>query len=446
MKKTKWMWRIIITAGLLLLVATLVGVRAWADATGRVLNPLQWSAEMADEMNRQKLEEVFGERDAASLSAGNSSTLLDVPPNLKESARFDEQTGEITVLPERVEEPDLEGAPKVVPILEIPSPNLRGPQYVLVGEVKYEDVGGRGYLEMWTVVANPGAEAQIQAELDLQAEKVHEAEKRLEQVIEEAENEEAELKRSVAYVRAKNDLDQEKGILRAARKNLQDYPQQVSRKFFTRTLASSGPLSHLTGSSDWRPFALPFDAGGLAPQTLTSGRQFSDEQGPLPLRSLRVNVVLPDGGEVQLRDLRLLDKRFEGSVQAMLRADREKTLVQEASDSFSQAWGGASLRLVTMWTILTGGCLLVPLALAMNGQGRAIIVVLAWVYGLFSGVLLALGTLFLILGWPFGQFLPLLLCGVTGLILPLLLLPLATRLCEERELRKMTVRDAQSMI
>ena len=58
-------------------------------------------------------------------------------------------------------------------------------------------------------------------------------------------------------------------------------------RFFTRTLATTGPLQSITGNSDWRPFALPFDAAG--------GR---------PVR-LEINLVLPGRGAVWVGALRL---------------------------------------------------------------------------------------------------------------------------------------------
>src|SRR5207245_437754 len=61
-------------------------------------------------------------------------------------------------------------------------------------------------------------------------------------------------------------------------------------RFFSRTLEASGPLGSLRGSSDWRPFVLPFfnGPGGAPPQELTVG------------------VVLPGRGTVAVGPLRLV--------------------------------------------------------------------------------------------------------------------------------------------
>jgi len=59
--------------------------------------------------------------------------------------------------------------------------------------------------------------------------------------------------------------------------------------YFSRTLAEQGPLRTITGSSEWRPFALPFTKG--------------NEPDP---EKLAVNVVLAGPGTVALRGLRLV--------------------------------------------------------------------------------------------------------------------------------------------
>jgi hypothetical protein len=60
--------------------------------------------------------------------------------------------------------------------------------------------------------------------------------------------------------------------------------------YFSRTLGEMGPMQKLEGSSGWRSFLLPFDPAGAS--------------GP-PTR-LELNIVLPDGGTVWLRKVRLL--------------------------------------------------------------------------------------------------------------------------------------------
>jgi hypothetical protein len=61
-------------------------------------------------------------------------------------------------------------------------------------------------------------------------------------------------------------------------------------RYFSRTLDQSGPMSRLSGSSDWRGFVLPF---------------FSRSDLPAPV-ALEVNLVLPGAGAVEIGPLRLV--------------------------------------------------------------------------------------------------------------------------------------------
>jgi hypothetical protein len=61
-------------------------------------------------------------------------------------------------------------------------------------------------------------------------------------------------------------------------------------RYFSRTLAESGPMAQIAGDSDWRAILLPFDA----------------TQATAPLVQLEVNAVLPGGGRVDIEPLRLI--------------------------------------------------------------------------------------------------------------------------------------------
>ncbi len=65
--------------------------------------------------------------------------------------------------------------------------------------------------------------------------------------------------------------------------------------FFTKSLAPSGPLGKLTGSSEWRPFILPFFANQGDRATVES---------PVP-REITLALHLPAAGSVSVRDIRL---------------------------------------------------------------------------------------------------------------------------------------------
>ena len=63
-----------------------------------------------------------------------------------------------------------------------------------------------------------------------------------------------------------------------------------NERYFSRTLATAGPLQSLSGSADWRPFTLPFFGA----------------EGRRPTR-IEVNLVLPGAGSVELGRLSLVE-------------------------------------------------------------------------------------------------------------------------------------------
>ena len=65
--------------------------------------------------------------------------------------------------------------------------------------------------------------------------------------------------------------------------------------FFTKSLEASGPLGKISGSSDWRPFVLPFYAN--QGEHAGAGQAVPDE--------LTLELHLPAAGTVALRDVKL---------------------------------------------------------------------------------------------------------------------------------------------
>tara|TARA_R110002096_G_scaffold34468_7_gene98422 strand:+ start:1010 stop:1705 length:696 start_codon:yes stop_codon:yes gene_type:complete len=114
---------------------------------------------------------------------------------------------------------------KAIHVLNVESPEISGEAYAVQGEVRYQDVTGDGYLEMW------------------------------------------------------NHLPIEAG------------GDTIGASFFSRTLGKSGPMQKLSGNSDWRHFQLP--------------AIINDDSGKKPIR-LTINVVLPDTGTVEIRNLQLI--------------------------------------------------------------------------------------------------------------------------------------------
>ena len=178
-------------------------------------------------------------------------------------------------------------------------------------------------------------------------------------------------------------------------------------RYFTRTLASSGPLERLHGTSGWRVFRLPFFLEGHSPPT-----------------RLELNIVLPGRGAVVLGPL---------------------SLEQSASEA---AW----------WSERTAGLLgaivgsVIGLAGAVVGvfvaRGRARRFVLLVLLGM-----VALGALFLGIalaavaaGEPRHVWYPALLGGVISFALGVSLLGPVRRRYAEIELRRMRALDVAGSV
>jgi len=181
-------------------------------------------------------------------------------------------------------------------------------------------------------------------------------------------------------------------------------------RFFTRTLAPSGPMQSLIGSSPWRPFALPFDATGAT----------------APPQTLLVNLFLPGRGTVHVGPLRLV----------------EYTEDVPPGSAGGAWWGPRTAGRAGGVVGSLVGCLGGVIGLlAGRGRGRALAM------GLVKGML-GLGAISLVFGvvalfrsQPYAVFYPLLLGGVLGVGLPLFLIPTLRRRYAELELRKMKARD-----
>jgi len=180
---------------------------------------------------------------------------------------------------------------------------------------------------------------------------------------------------------------------------------------FTRTLADSGPMRRIEGSSDWRPFSLPF---------------LSNEKAGPPSR-IGINVVFSGGGTIWLSPLRLVQY------------DPNENPLAIPGAWWSDQQGG--------WIGGTAGAIFGCLGgligtLAGLGRARRLVVVLMWAILVFGIGSLLFGAVVLILGQPYGVYFPLLLLGVilSGVIGPQI--PMVCRRYEQIELRRMAAMDA----
>lgn len=225
----------------------------------------------------------------------------------------------------------------------IDSPGITDDNFAFHGQVRYEDVQGEGYLEMWVVLPD-------------------------------------------------------------------------SRRYFSRTLASGGPMGKLTGTTeDWRDLMLPFRL---------------DADMPRPAR-LEINLVLPGTGTVYIGPLRLAQAEpvvpppVEG-VFVVSTAPAAATAPATTSAAKEGWWSGRSGMRIRNYGGAAMGVLL-GLAGALIGAGKA--------RGVINGILMAVllaglaalvaGLAALSFGQPYGVFYPLMILGLGGTILSAVLLPLA---------------------
>jgi hypothetical protein len=201
------------------------------------------------------------------------------------------------------------------PLARIDAPELGTVGYVVRGQVRYSDVAGQGYLEMWSVFAD-------------------------------------------------------------------------GSRYFSRTLATEGPMAALTGSADWRPFELPFSLQGAA--------------GP---ERLEVNVVLPGAGTVEVSPLELV--RLDGAATgagAWL-SDRS---IGVAGALIGVAVGVFSAAIAWLVGQRRGRRFVLPAMTAAMaaGIGLVVISVVGWVSGQPPNVVLLVLVPGLILATVFGVAIP----------------------------------------
>jgi hypothetical protein len=163
------------------------------------------------------------------------------------------------------------------------------------------------------------------------------------------------------------------------------------RSYFSRTLAASGPLSALKGSSGWRPFMLPFSTNAGDPASASQ---------KLHPEKLTLSVVLPQGGTVDLRALRLV--QFESD------EDPLAFLVNRSGHWWTNRTGA----LVGSACGAVIGCLgaLIGL-LAASGKAKTFVLGLMKFLAFLGATGLVLGIVALVRSQPYAVYYPLLLVG-----------------------------------
>lgn len=161
--------------------------------------------------------------------------------------------------------------------------------------------------------------------------------------------------------------------------------------FFTKSLATAGPLQKLSGSSDWRPFVLPFST--------SNGDQFASA-APVP-DELTLSLVLPGAGTVSIRNV--------GLYQYAAGEDPLRATGQWFDDRSAGLLGGIGGALIGLWGALIG---------VLSSRGKARQFVLA-----SANALLVIGIASLVGGvaaaataQPYAVYYSLLLIGIIVVI------------------------------
>lgn len=250
------------------------------------------------------------------------------------------KTGAVVTLPDKSIALKIENTgtePLVATVLVIEEPKITSDFYKLSGDVRYENVEGDGFLEMWNYFGDGG-------------------------------------------------------------------------QYFSRTLGETGPMGKLRGTSDWRPFILPFNATGAKSRPT----------------KLVFNVQLPSKGVVYLRSpLKLTEASSGAGAQpGAWWSDRAGRLAGAVFGGVIGCIGG-----VVGW---------------LGAKGKARALVLGTIKGLiaFGSVAAIGGIAALVTQQPYGVWYPLVLIGALSVII----FPLCLRRCSERyreiELRRIISMDA----
>jgi hypothetical protein len=183
-------------------------------------------------------------------------------------------------------------------------------------------------------------------------------------------------------------------------------------RYFSKTLADAGPLRPLEGTSDWRPFVLPF---------------FNADAAPAPT-TLTLAVVLPGGGRVDLGPLRLVQYGPGDDPLAL----------------GGQWWGDRTAGLVG-GVAGAGVGVLGALVGWLGGTGRARRFVMGVTRSLIAAgaVAFGAGAVAWTLGQPYAVYYPLLLLGIVCPLVFASILPALRRRYETQELRRMRALDVR---
>ena len=181
-------------------------------------------------------------------------------------------------------------------------------------------------------------------------------------------------------------------------------------QYFSRTLGITGEMGKITGTSDWRPFTLPFNRAGA------SGA---------PTR-LEINLFLPGSGTVYISSLKMVE--YTGDLPGGL----SHAWWSDRAAGFMGGLGGALV-----------GCLGGLIGwLVSRGKARTFVIFLIVLLVCLGGLCALTGLIAVALRQPYAVYFPLLLGGVLllGIFIPAF--PKYRKRYEDVELRRMASADA----
>ncbi len=179
----------------------------------------------------------------------------------------------------------------------------------------------------------------------------------------------------------------------------------------SKGLARSGPLGSISGSSDRRPFVLPF---------------FMKGGDVARLQKIELNVVMPGRATIHVGPLRLV--QFDPGENPLMAAG------QWWSDRSAGLIGGIGGSLIGCLGALIG-------CLAGTGRARTFVLSLVKLMLVLGLAMLAAGVVALAQSQPYGVYYPLLLVGGITTLLMAALRPNIRKRYEQLEMRKIDAMD-----
>ncbi len=191
----------------------------------------------------------------------------------------------------------------------------------------------------------------------------------------------------------------------------------VKGTFFTKSLAPRGPLGKITGSSDWRPFVLPFYAN--------SGDQ-ADGTSPVP-EKLSLGLFLPGSGTVSISGV--------GLYEYAAGEDPLRSAGQWISSRNATLLGAVGGSLLGIWGALIG-------VLSARGKARHFVLGSTTVLLLVGIVSLVIGVAALASAQPYAVYSSFLLIGILLVGLTAVMRRTLSMRYEQLELKRMQSMDA----